>query len=455
MRKPILATFVIRILITSVFLFSAPLIAQEADAKVLLNKIAVLEARVMQLEEKLEMKEHLVPMKEISRTEGTPPESEGLVKTLEDIHLGGYVSTAYNFNTRNPLPGASSGPGPATGTANASGNNTNIRVFDRDANSFMNNAVFMMEKPAVEKGKAGFRTDVMLGRDAQILSSGNVGESTDNIAVPQAYVNYVIPFGNGIEIKAGRFFTIAGLEGTYSKDNWNSSRGLLYAFLPISHNGLLGSYEFCKYVGVKLGVVNGWDAMVDNNRGKTLLSSLALHPVPGLDFTNNFLFGPEQARTAGGLNTDSDNRGLWDSVLMWTPIKDFDAWKLAANFDYGWEENAPGKLSSGNAIWHGLGLGTKYDVNDWLTLAGRWEYFSDPDGVRIASLNGLTPVSQNTLYEMTYTADVKLTKNLLTRLEYRYDQSQAQIFDLSNNIAGGDGAAQNQHTLGAEMIYAF
>ncbi len=426
----------------------------DADTQKLLDKISALEAKVSQLEGRVSMTEHVGPGKEV--VPHAAPSGEGLLKSVEDIHVGGYVSTGYNYNWLSPNPDGDGGTARAAGVANANGNNTNIRAFDRDANSFGHNGQLEFEKMANEAGTAGFRADLMFGRDAQILNAATFGDQVDQFFVEQAYVHYIAPIGNGIDIKAGRFVTIAGAEVIESKDNWNSSRSLLFTnAIPFTHNGILGSYKLNDMVDVKLGLANGWDTAVDNNKSKTVLSQVALHPAKGIDFTQNFLIGSEQTRAVGGgagRIADGHTRGLLDSVLAVTPLPDNERWKLLLKFDYGWEEKV-GLVGNGAGQWHGFAAGTKYDVNDWLTLAGRWEYFSDTDGARLTGLNGLLGTERNTIFEMTYTADVKLAKNLISRLEWRYDSSTDPIFDLSNNSAVG--ARDGQHTVGAEMIYAF
>lgn len=437
------------------FAVTGALHAEEPNVQQLLIRMTALETKVSQLESRLAMAGHIEPAKETAAVPYAPPTSEGLVKTLEDIHLGGYLSSQYNLNMTSPLPDASSGAGPSAGAASGSGNNTNLRAFDRDANSFLHNLKLALDKPA-GLGGAGFRTDLMFGRDAQILNSITTGDATDNTYVEQAYVNYVPAIGRGVEVKAGRFVGLAGAEVIESKDNWNTSRSLLYTNAqPSTHNGLLASYQPSRWLDLKAGIANGWDAAIDNNKSKTFLSQAALHPVQGVDFTNSFLYGSEQPRAAGGTNTDSNYRGLWDSILSMTPIRGFDRWKVLLNWDYGWEERAPVRVGSGNSVWHGLAAATKYDVNERLTLAGRWEYFSDPDGARTSGLNGLTPTQKAKLFEMTYTVDVRLHKNLITRFEYRFDWADEELFDLSDNLAGLNGARQTQQTLGAEAIYTF
>ncbi len=452
--------------------------AADIDTQRLLDKISALESKVSQLETKVSMQGHITPEKQVPMT---APTGGGLLKSVEDIHVGGYIETGYNLNTNSP----NANTGATVGGSTVNGTNTNIRAFDRDANSFTENAEVDLQKIATEAGTAGFRTDLMFGRDAQILSGSTNGDQRNNVFVQQAYVQYIAPIGNGIDIKAGRFVTIAGAEVIESKDNWNTSRSLLFTnAIPFTHNGVLASYKFTDMVDAKLGLANGWDAGVDNNKGKTILSQVALHPMKGVDFTQNFIVGSEQARSAaggsgttGGNRADRNFRGLLDSVLAWTPLSTNEGWKVLANFDYGWEEKArailtpnsarqfSGEVGTGVAKWQGLALGTKYDVNNWLTLAGRVEYFSDPEGARIGALNGVTRPQRNNIFEMTYTADVKLAKNLITRLEWRYDWANNSIFDLSNGTTDsvalggpatlGNGGANAQHTLGAEMIYAF
>lgn len=436
----------------------------EVDTDKLMDKIAALESKVASLESKLSMKTHLTPEKQIA---ATAPTGEGLLKSVEDIHVGGYVSSGYNYNWNSPNPDGNSGAVPTAGAANASGNNTNIRAFDRDSNTFLHNGKLTFQKPATDAGTAGFRTDVMFGRDAQILNSATIGDDTDQFFVEQAYVQYIAPVGNGIDIKAGRFVTIAGSEVIESKDNWNTSRSLLFNnAIPFTHNGVLGSYKFNDFVDVKLGLANGWDSTIDNNKSKTILSGVSIHPIAGLDITQNYIVGHEQTRTVAGVGgtptagnaAERNLRNLLDTVVAWTPIQGNDRWKILGNFDVGWEER--GTSVEGVSTWHGLAVGTKYDVNDWLTLAGRMEYFNDNDGHRTATLNGLVAPTgtvsgqeKRNFYEMTYTADFKLAKNLITRLEWRYDWATGPYFDLSNNTAVG--ASNSQHTTGAEVIYVF
>jgi len=429
------------------FMGITPVMA-DVSIQQLMDKIDALESKVRRLEGGAS---RVTPTGRIS--------DKGLLKSAGDIRFGGYVSTLYSLNSNNILNAPA---GTVAGTENTT------RAFDRDADSFANSGMLSFSKPVSESSRAGFQADILFGRQARIMNaatlSGNtVGEADDNFYVNQAYAEYLAPIGNGLDIIVGHFNTIVGSEVIPSHLNMNSSRGYLWNLAqPATHTGILTSYDYNDQIGFKLGLTNGWDNAVDVNTSKTWLSQVSYQYSDNLSIAQSFLWGPEQVRGTGALalNTESDNRGLLDTVINWTPDASNPGWAIVLNFDYGWEENAGTigtvRRGSGNATWHGLSLGSSYEVNDKLTVAGRLEYFSDEDGVRIGPLSGATTVGDSiSLFGTTLTADYKLADNLLTRLEWRVDVSSDQTFDRSVSAATGEGVRDSQHTFGAEVIYMF
>ncbi|MDD4955453.1 MAG: outer membrane beta-barrel protein, partial [Candidatus Omnitrophica bacterium] len=85
----------------------------------------------------------------------------------------------------------------------------------------------------------------------------------------------------------------------------------------------------------------------------------------------------------------------------------------------------------------------RYDVNKWLSFSNRTEYFTDPDGLRVVSGAG------QDLWENTITAEIRPFKNIITRLEYRYDASNKDVFTKE------DAAIDHQNTIAMEAIYVF
>ena len=75
----------------------------------------------------------------------------------------------------------------------------------------------------------------------------------------------------------------------------------------------------------------------------------------------------------------------------------------------------PERGQTNDAVWYGLALGTQFTFTEKTSLAIRGEWLRDADGYRIV-------VGNNTsAYSLTGTLAYKLTPNLLTRLEARYD----------------------------------
>ena len=64
-----------------------------------------------------------------------------------------------------------------------------------------------------------------------------------------------------------------------TKDNWNYSRGMLFALaIPYFHFGASAKYAFNPKFAVTGYLVNGWNNSIDNNSGKTTGFSAAWTP---------------------------------------------------------------------------------------------------------------------------------------------------------------------------------
>ncbi len=341
---------------------------------------------------------------------------------LHGVNLSGFVDTTYTYNFNTPKS-------PRTNT---------LRVFDTRANSVMlNNAELVLEKPVSVESPVGFRTDLDFGTDSEVVGGVTTGLGTgdDEVDLQQAYVEYLAPVGNGLDVKAGKFVTLHGAEVIESKDNWNISRSLLFGFaIPFTHTGVRANYAWCDKFSTVVGVNNGWDVVDDNNEAKTVELGFTAIPLEKVSVGSTYMLGAEQT----GNNTNQ--RSLWDIVASYQPIEPL---QLKLNYDYGWEDNAAGFHN--NAVWQGLAGYARYALNDQWALALRGEWFSDPDGVRTAL--GRTGLK---VYEWTATSEYQLNKHLLSRLEYRHDQANENVF-----LHDKSGQRPNQDTIALEFIAPF
>lgn len=397
-----------------------PAWASETDD--LKKEIADLKSRLGQLETRLVKQEQAITALPPTAGEGTVE----LPSLMKNVQLSGFVDASYVYNTQSPE------------------NRTNsLRVFDTDANGFTPHAFeLVLQKPVSEESRVGFRTDVDFGEDSEVVGAvtTGLGSGTDEIDLQQVYAEALLPVGNGLNVKFGKFVTLHGAEVIESKDNWNFSRSYLFGYaIPFTHTGLRLHYPVNSWLATMFGVNQGWDVVDDNNSAKTIEWSGILTPTAKTFLSVTGMHGAEQA------NDSRDIRHLLDVVLGYNPT---DKLSLKLNYDYGHESDAVSEGPDENASWQGIAGYARYQVNDWYAIAGRAEYFADEDGVRtgVRAANGVGDVR---LTEFTLTNEFKVYKDLITRLEYRHDHASDAVFN------AGSSRDNTQDTFSAEVIYPF
>ncbi len=396
--------------------------ADEAFEAKLAQKVEELQARLATLEAKQAPSSAVAPVTrgdvESIVAEKVAASGSGLPDAFKGITLSGFVDTSYVYNTNHPDSGLNTG-----------------RVFDTEANSFGFQATKLaLEKLPAKTGGVGFRADLLLGEDAKVLNSFTNGFNGDgHFDLEQGYVDVMAPVGKGLDIKVGKFTTLQGAEVIEAKDNWNFSRSLLFGYAePATHTGVRISYSILDTLTGYFGVNNGWDDVKDNNKGKSVEASLAWTPKDWFSLNLSGISGAEE------VGNNHSNRNLVDLVATYNPIKKLTL-KLAA--DYANEQDAAGLDKNGT--WSGIAGYARYDINDKWSVSNRTEYFTDPNGLRVVSG---TPEN---MWENTATLELRPYKDLITRLEYRYDSSSANIYTV------GSSATDHQGTIALEAIYAF
>ncbi|NDE54819.1 MAG: hypothetical protein EB069_09655, partial [Actinobacteria bacterium] len=166
------------------------------------------------------------------------------------IRLSGYVDAGYSYNF--------------TGSANPEtysrfGSDT---AQEGDFNLYAVKIALEKALTSENKAQAGFRTDVMIGEDANYLinrntysQANNTDQNSNALFLEQAYVAIRAPVGNGWDFKVGKFVSILGYEVIERPANMNVTYGLLWQQFPLYYTGVLSSYRFDDYIDAKLGVV--------------------------------------------------------------------------------------------------------------------------------------------------------------------------------------------------------
>jgi hypothetical protein len=357
-------------------------------------------------------------------TPAPAPAATGLAGLLGPTTISGFVDTYYGYNSNQP-----------------SGRTNQYHNFDINSGQFGLNMIELVadKTPDATASRVGYHIALGFGQAMNQVNATEIGPGGTELNFDQylkeGYLEYLAPVGKGLQINVGKFVTPAGAEVIESKDNWNYTRGILFAWaIPYFHYGMSGKYTFNSKFALTGYLVNGWNNSVDNNSGKTTGFSAAWTPNSKFTLIQNYLVGPEQ------LDFNGNFRHLYDTVLIYNATPKLS---LMANYDYGHDRlmNSPTSVH-----WSGIAGYIKYAMNDKWTVAGRGEYFNDHDGFE-------TGATQN-LSEFTVTLQRMLAAKIISRLEFRRDMSSADVFPYRSgppNYSPVD--SQNTVTLG--LIYAF
>jgi Putative beta-barrel porin-2, OmpL-like. bbp2 len=447
------------------------------------ERVAALEQRTNELEKKT--------LSDSCRT--TDPkcitDSQGIWNAL-GFQISGTVLASYTQNFGNPQT-----------------NNNQLRIFDTNANSFMANmAQIVFERPANASGsgfdRAGFRSRINFGADSRFSRARtNFQPGTDNneLDVQELYGEYIAPIGNGLKIQAGKINTLIGYETINAWENPNFSRSFMFGLSQaFTTTGIRFTYPFSKYATATIGLINGWDNIDDNNRGKSFEYLLALTPHEKFGVSVYGSYGAEQSNGNAnlGVSTVSGSGGCAAYTTGCDPtakrtvvggiitVKPTSRDTIILEPYYGNEGNA--SLDAGNtnnnARWNGIIAYVTHDFNDQqepnaFSLRVRGELFEDAGGARTCSggvnfaggtntcatsgsgqagssaflvtnpgaahVNG----QAQTLWEGTFTLQYKPVPQLQTRMEFRYDKSDQNVF------LRGSEAVNNQQTLAFSVAY--
>ncbi|PKL76381.1 MAG: hypothetical protein CVV27_10565 [Candidatus Melainabacteria bacterium HGW-Melainabacteria-1] len=173
---------------------------------------------------------------------------------------------------------------------------------------------------------------------------------------------------DGIWLDAGVMPSHIGAEAILSADNWTYSRSLVADYSPYFETGVKLSGSWGNISAAAL-LLNGWQNIQDNNASKALGTQLSW-----------------QANEHLSLNWSSfaGNEAPDDQPAQWRLFNDFYAiyallpqLDLMAVFDLGLQQRPAG----GMAPWWGTSLQARWAFAPRWALAGRLEYFSDPEQI--------------------------------------------------------------------------
>jgi hypothetical protein len=372
-----------------------------------------------------------------------------------------------------------------TGNANGRGNGINFGVNPNyKADQWMGNQYYLIvERPLKQEDKVnfGFRMDNLFGNDWQFtFMQGLFNRAFPNgwfagYDMPQLFGEVHLPIltPGGLDVKGGRWYTIAGYESVMAPDRTLLSVPYAFAYgQPFTHIGVLTTLHVTDKIDLYNGSINGWDRWINERyiwgyiggfswTSRNDQTKLAFTAIWGPDQFPSFLPANQPIYPTGYINIPSvaglnntayhrDDRTLFTVVLKhkWT-----DRLTQVTGTGAGMERAVPGlgaPLIDGvpqNAqakydTWYYFANGFLYSFTDTLTGVWRSEVFWDTNGARTGQLVG------DRYYEMTLGARYKPKDWLLIRPEVRYDWSQF-------HPAYSNDTRKSQLTLAFDIIVSF
>jgi len=204
-----------------------------------------------------------------------------------------------------------------------------------------------------------------------------------DIALPQAYLEAYVPIGNGLDIKAGHFYTPIGYEVVTAPDNFFYSKPYTFQYgEPFTHTGLLGTYAIDKNWSVLGGAVTGsatggWDGGWDRQLGNW--AGLAGGTWTSDDKASSLYV----SGTYGAISEkNSHSWGLYSIVGKHNIT---DQLHLVMQHDHGYANNVLTSRGTRDTEWYGVNTYLFYDIQDNLSAGIRGEWFRDHDGFRVCS----------------------------------------------------------------------
>ncbi len=326
---------------------------------------------------------------------------------LSRLKVEGGVDAYFGYDFNRPADAASFLPG--TGTSAKRHNEVSINLASL--------GVSVAPEPVGLKVLLGFGTAMDVVHVAE-----PEGDSTGPDVwrhVQQASLSFAT---GPLVLEAGIYPSHIGLESFQSQLNWNYTRSWMGELSPYYQAGLKGTWTFDERWSAQLHLLNGWQTIGDNNRGKALGTQVAW----------------AGERLSAAFNTFVGEEGTDGTRLFVDGVATYrvtEVLSLAATVDAGWQSR-PGQDA---AHWYAAGLNARVKLSEPVAVAARAEVYRDEDGL-------ITGTAQ-TLTEGTLTLEVRPAEHLTLKLEARHDRSTEHVFSGRDTLDDGTPERVPEQTL--------
>ncbi|MDJ0366492.1 porin [Hymenobacter sp. H14-R3] len=282
----------------------------------------------------------------------------------------------------------------------------------------------------VNQALVGLRYDDGVVHGALGLQAGTYPEA--NYAAEPAVFQHIYEAYAGFRpfkkawLDLGIFGSHIGYESAISKDNWTLTHSLAAEGSPYYEAGAKLRYEVSPQVTVTGLVLNGWQNIRDNNRGKAVGTQVQWRPSARWLFNSSTFLGNEQP-------TDSVRRQRFfhDFYLTYAASSRLS---VLALFDVGTQQAR--RAARGADTWHTGALLVRYRFsplprNRW-TAALRAEYYYAKNGVVVRDAGPRASAPDYFVRGGSLNVDYAPARRLLVRLEGKVLNARNPLFDSPN-----------------------
>ena len=362
-----------------------------------------------------------------------------VLTAISTTTISGYVDTSAHWN-------------PGTGNANLPTYSPNGKPGGLKADGFNLDLVALTISKPVGEGDwgAGYNATLLFGPDA-VGYNNSFGSAASDFSLKDAYVELRAPLGNGLDVKLGTYTEILGYEVFETGNNPNYTRSYGYEIEPTAMTGVLATYQFSKVITAQAGIVNTWSAGINNRNDppkgesfKTYMGGVTLTAPDSL----GFLAG---STLSGGIISGYDSANQVDKTSWYvggtfkTPCK-----CLTVGLAYDYVNVADTTLPVTKAAYQSAAAAyLLVQATDKLAFNTRVDYFSQSEFLTSSGM-------PEEVFALTETVQYDLWKNVVSRLEVRWDHSLNGTAAYGGGTSGNPGPSLQKAVLvAANIIYKF
>lgn len=316
-------------------------------------------------------------------------------ETVKPLKITGYAEVYYQFDFNNPEN--NSRPG---------------FVYSHSRNNEVNlNLGFVKANYETEN----LRANLALATGTY-MNSNYAAEPGVLKNIYEANVGIKISKSKNLWIDAGIMPSHIGFESAISKDCWTLTRSMLADNSPYFESGAKISYNSDNGKWLLSGLVlNGWQRIqrVDGNSTVAFGHQLTYKPTEKITLNSSSFIGNDKPDSIRQMRYFHNLYGIFQLTKRFA---------LTTGFDIGAEQKMKG--SDQYNVWFSPVVIAKFAVSDKVSLAARGEYYSDKNGVIIAT------GTDNGFKTFGYSAniDYQILPNLVWRTELKNLSSKDDIF---------------------------